>query len=108
MDISEAIARLIEGFDLNASDMKSVMRQIMSGGACDAQIGGFLAALSIKGETITEISAAVEVLRELVSKVPTDGNNLIDIVGTGGDGGATSFEIEECVSHLNKNAVFVF
>ena len=77
MDISEAIARLIKGFDLNASDMKSVMRQIMSGGACDAQIGGFLVVLSIKGETITEISAAVEVLRELVSKVPIDGKNLI-------------------------------
>ncbi len=99
MDISEAIARLIEGFDLNASDMKSVMRQIMSGGACDAQIGGFLVALSIKGETITEISAAVEVLRELVSKVPIDGNNLIDIVGTGGDG-ANLFNVSTAASFV--------
>jgi anthranilate phosphoribosyltransferase len=99
MDISEAIARLIKGFDLNASDMKSVMRQIMSGGACDAQIGGFLVALSIKGETITEISAAVEVLRELVSKVPIDGKNLIDIVGTGGDG-ANLFNVSTAASFV--------
>ena len=99
MDISEAIARLIEGFDLNASDMKSVMRQIMSGGACDAQIGGFLVALSMKGETITEISAAVEVLSELVSKVPIDGNNLIDIVGTGGDG-ANLFNVSTAASFV--------
>ena len=99
MDTAEAIACLIKGYDLTKAEMKSIMRQIMLGGVPDVQIGGFLVALGMKGETILEISAAVEVLRELVSEVPIEDNNLIDIVGTGGDG-ANLFNVSTAASFV--------
>ena len=68
------------------------MRQIMSGRATDAQIGGFLIALRCKGETIDEIAAAAEVMRELADKVEVKGAHVIDTCGTGGDG-ANTFNI---------------
>ena len=68
MDTAEAIARLIKGYDLRKAEMTSLIRQIMLGGVPDLQMGGFLVALSMKGEMILEISAAIEVLRELVSE----------------------------------------
>ena len=72
--------------------MREVMRQIMSGRATDAQIGGFLIALRCKGETIDEIAAAAEVMRELADKVEVNGAHVIDTCGTGGDG-ANTFNI---------------
>jgi anthranilate phosphoribosyltransferase len=72
--------------------MREVMRLIMSGKASDAQIGGFLIALRCKGETIDEIAAAAEVMRELASKVAVTGEHVIDTCGTGGDG-ANTFNI---------------
>lgn len=72
--------------------MREVMRMIMSGRATDAQIAGFLIALRCKGETVDEIAAAVEVMRELASKVPITGDHIIDTCGTGGDG-ANTFNI---------------
>jgi anthranilate phosphoribosyltransferase len=62
-----------------------VFLQLMSGETSDAQIGAFLVALRIKGESIGEITGAVEVMRELVSGVDVTGEYLVDIVGTGGD-----------------------
>ena len=85
MDIKQAINRLVDGADLSQGDMKLVMRQIMSGAATDAQIGAFLVALRVKGETIDEITGAVEVMRELATGVQVSGDTLVDIVGTGGD-----------------------
>jgi anthranilate phosphoribosyltransferase len=64
----------------------------MSGKATDAQIGGFLIALRCKGETIDEIAAAAEVMRELAGKVEVTGEHVIDTCGTGGDG-ANTFNI---------------
>ena len=69
--------------------MRDVMHFIMSGSATDAQIGGFLIALHCKGETIDEIAAAVEVMRELANKVTVNGAHIIDTCGTGGDGAST-------------------
>ena len=69
MDIQAAIAALINEKSLSKKDMSSVMRQIMSGRATDAQIGAFLIALRIKGETIDEISSAAQVIRDLVESV---------------------------------------
>lgn len=66
--------------------MISVMRQIMTGNATAAQIAGFLVGLRMKGETLDEITGAVEVMRELASGVAVEGDHLVDIVGTGGDG----------------------
>ena len=69
MDIKVAIGRLIEGHDLTAGEMTSVMHAIMTGGATAAQIAGFLVALRVKGETVAEIAAAAEVMRSLASGV---------------------------------------
>jgi anthranilate phosphoribosyltransferase len=86
MDIQTALGLISEGEDLSTEEMVAVMRQIMSAGATDVQIGAFLLALRIKGETIDEISGGVQVLREFASGVQVSGQHLVDIVGTGGDG----------------------
>jgi anthranilate phosphoribosyltransferase len=92
MDIKQALATLLNKQSLSAAEMRDVMRQIMSGGVTDAQIAGFLIALRCKGETVDEIAAAVEVMRELASKVPITGCHIVDTCGTGGDG-ANTFNI---------------
>lgn len=78
MQIQQALQKLLDKQNLTHEEMCAVMRQIMSGGATDAQIGGFLIGLRCKGETITEIAAAAEVMRELASKVPVTGEHVID------------------------------
>ena len=92
MQIQKALQILLDKQDLSADQMRAVMRLIMSGGATDAQIGGFLIALRCKGESVDEIAAAAEVMRELAGKVPVRGEHLIDTCGTGGDG-ANTFNI---------------
>lgn len=89
MKIQEAIGELLKGHDLNASSMRSVMKQIMTGEATPAQIGGFLIGLRIKGETVDEIAAAAEVMSKLAERVPLAGDEVVDIVGTGGDSSGT-------------------
>jgi anthranilate phosphoribosyltransferase len=84
MNITQAIQLLIAGNDLSREQMTAVMRQIMTGEATDAQIGGFLVGLSAKGETIDEIAAAATVMRELSTKVELAPEGLIDTCGTGG------------------------
>ena len=86
MDMPSAIGQVIEGQDLSAEEMLLVMRLIMSGEATDAQIGGFLVALRLKGETVDEISAAAMVMRELATPVDVDTKGLVDTCGTGGSG----------------------
>ena len=86
MQIKEALTVLAERRDLSRDDMTSVMTEVMSGAATDAQIGALLMALRIKGETIDEIAAAAAVMRSLAKSVPVSGDNLVDLVGTGGDG----------------------
>jgi anthranilate phosphoribosyltransferase len=92
MQIQKALQILLDKQDLSADQMRAVMRVIMSGGATDAQIGGFLIALRCKGESIDEIAAAAEVMRELAGKVHVRCEHLIDTCGTGGDG-ANTFNI---------------
>jgi len=92
MLIQHAIQKLLDRQDLNADEMRVVMRLIMSGNATDAQIAGFLIALRCKGETIDEIAAAAEVMRELATRVNITGKHIIDTCGTGGDG-ANTFNI---------------
>ncbi len=86
MDIKSAIAEVIEKVDLTQEQMVAVMRQIMTGEASPEQIAGFLVALRMKGESLDEITGAVQVMRELASGVSVSGEHLVDIVGTGGDG----------------------
>ena len=89
MNIQQAIQTVLDQQDLNKNDMITVMRQIMTGEATPAQIGGFLIGLRMKGETVDEITAAAEVMRELAEPVAVDKTHLVDIVGTGGDGAHT-------------------
>ncbi|NIM69607.1 MAG: anthranilate phosphoribosyltransferase [Xanthomonadales bacterium] len=86
MDIQHALGLITRRQDLSTAEMASVMHQIMSGQASDAQIGAFLAGMRIKGETIDEIVGAVTVMRELALDVEVQDEHLVDIVGTGGDG----------------------
>lgn len=91
--IRVAIAQLVTGQDLNEAQMAAVMEEIMSGQATDAQIGSFITALRMKGETIDEITGAARVMREKAAVVDTGIDTtsglLMDIVGTGGDGSGT-------------------
>jgi anthranilate phosphoribosyltransferase len=86
MDMPTAIDKVIRRQDLAQDEMIAVMRIIMSGQATDAQIGGFLVGLRMKGETIDEIVAAVTVMRELATPVEVSNANLVDTCGTGGSG----------------------
>tara|TARA_B100000809_G_scaffold266590_1_gene330092 strand:+ start:3196 stop:4236 length:1041 start_codon:yes stop_codon:yes gene_type:complete len=86
MNIQQAVGALIDGKNLSTDEMIAVMRQVMTGEATPAQIGGFLIALRIKGETIDEITGAATVMRELASKVEINQEHLVDTCGTGGDG----------------------
>jgi len=86
MDMPTAIRTVMAGKDLHSEDMTSVMKTIMTGEATPAQIGGFLVGLHMKGETIDEIAAAAQVMRDLATGVRVSGEHVVDIVGTGGDG----------------------
>ena len=85
MDIREAIDAVVAGRSLDFQDASSVMDQIMEGGATPAQLGSFLTALHLKGETPAEIAGMATVMREKALRVEADGP-LVDSVGTGGDG----------------------
>ncbi len=89
MDMIAAIRAVTERRDLTSDEMRDVMRAIMSGGATPAQIGGFLIGLRMKGETVDEITAAAQVMRELATKVDVRGPHVVDTCGTGGDGAHT-------------------
>ena len=99
MKIQKAINLLIEQKDLVGDEMHAVMTAIMTGEATDAQIAGFLVALRIKGETVNEITAAAQVMRELSTKVDVVADHLVDIVGTGGDG-ASLFNVSTASSFV--------
>ncbi len=89
MEIKQAISNIVDRHDLSADDMRGVMKQIMTGGATPIQIGGFLAALRTKGETVDEIVAAARVMRELAMRIDVSPEHLVDTCGTGGDGSST-------------------
>ncbi len=94
MNIKKAIGQVINGKNLNEQEMLTVMNEIMSGGATAAQIGSFITALRMKGETVEEITGAVRVMREKVTKIATgvdvNGDGIVlDTCGTGGDGSGT-------------------
>lgn len=86
MDMKAAISTVVDRRDLNTEEMQQVMQLIMTGQASDAQIGGFLVGLRMKGETIDEITGAAQVMRELSTKVDISDDHLVDTCGTGGDG----------------------
>ena len=86
----QALARLIDNNELFYDEMTDLMRQIMRGEVLPEQIAAILTGLRIKVETVSEIAAAASVMREFSSKVATPhAGELVDIVGTGGDGAKT-------------------
>ena len=90
MDMKATIARVVDRHDLTGEEMTAAMQAIMGGDATPAQIAGFLVAMRMKGETVTEIAAAAAVMRELATRVDIGGlPNALDIVGTGGDASGT-------------------
>ncbi len=83
--IQTVLKKMLAGQNLTPDEMHQAMRVLMTGKADDAQIAGFLTALSMKGETVNEIQAAAEIMRELSTKVPVmTCDKLVDPVGTGG------------------------
>lgn len=102
--IREAIAKVVALEHLTEPEMVEVMQEIMSGGATSAQIGSFMTALRMKGESIDEIVGAVRVMREKATFIDTGVNTragevLMDIVGTGGDGSG-SFNVSTTTSFI--------
>lgn len=86
----QALVRLIEQREIFYDEMLSLMRQIMGGEVTPAQIAGILIGLRVKKETVGEISAAAQVMREFATKVPVSNRaHLIDTCGTGGDAAHT-------------------
>jgi len=110
MNIQQALAAVVANQDITQDDMVLVMRQIMTGEATPAQIGGFLVALRMKGETVEEITAAAQVMRELATSVQIDAEHLVDTCGTGGDGAnlfnvstASAFVVAACGASVAKH-----
>ncbi len=98
--IKTAIQKVVDGQDLSEEEMEAAMDVIMSGQATPAQIGSFITALRLKGETIEEITGAARVMREKATKIAADKSlvsidrddinldkeTIVDTCGTGGDG----------------------
>jgi anthranilate phosphoribosyltransferase len=90
ISLQEALQRTIEHREIFHDEMLSIMRQIMSGEASPVMIAALTVGLRVKKETIGEIAAAAQVMRELSTKVEVaDKTGLVDIVGTGGDAAHT-------------------
>jgi anthranilate phosphoribosyltransferase len=87
--IQQSLARLLDGHDLSRAEARGTMAVIMAGDATPAQIAGFLVALRAKGETAEEIAGCAEAMREHVLRVSPARTDLVDVVGTGGDGANT-------------------
>ncbi len=87
--IQTALARLLDGHDLSREEAHGVMNTVMSGEATPAQIGGFLVALRLKGETADEIAGCADAMREHVLRIRPRRDDLVDTAGTGGDGANT-------------------
>ncbi|HJX57540.1 MAG TPA: anthranilate phosphoribosyltransferase [Thiobacillus sp.] len=111
MTYKDFLTLLIERHDLPHDTMLSAMHALMGGEWTPAQISGFLVALRMKGETVAEIAAAADVMRELSTKVPLAGvEHLVDTCGTGGDGAhtfnistAAAFVAAACGAHVAKH-----
>ncbi|MCZ7590584.1 MAG: anthranilate phosphoribosyltransferase [Gaiella sp.] len=87
--ITRAIAEVADGRDLTRAEAREAMAGIMAGDATQAQIAGFLMALRTKGETADEIAGCAEAMRDHVLPVQPKRSDVVDVVGTGGDGGRT-------------------
>jgi anthranilate phosphoribosyltransferase len=99
--LTEAIDRVAGGADLSADESAAVLREIMDGGASEAETAGFLIALRTKGETVQEIAGLAATMRELA--VPVDaGDDLLDTAGTGG--GRPTFNVSTTAAFIAAGA----
>lgn len=89
MEIQAAIQKLLEHRDLSTAEMRQMMEQILTGHVSEIALAGFLVALRAKGESVDEIAAAAEVLRNQAQKIDVGGRHLVDTCGTGGDASGT-------------------
>lgn len=111
MQYKDILSLVIGRQDLSRETMLVAMRALMGGEYTAAQIAGFLVGLRMKGESVAEIAAAAEVMRELSTKVPLAGiPHLVDTCGTGGDGAhtfnistAAAFVAAACGAHVAKH-----
>ncbi len=87
--LRESLEKVLTRRDLTAEEMAAAMEAVMEGRVPEVQVAAFLAALRVKGETVTEITEAARVMREKALPVEVDRSPLLDIVGTGGDGTGT-------------------
>jgi len=87
--IKEAIAKLVERQDLTEAEAEAAMTEIMRGEATPAQIGGFLTALRMKGETVAEVTGCARAMRRSATPVRPRCDGLVDTAGTGGDRSGT-------------------
>jgi anthranilate phosphoribosyltransferase len=100
ISVAEAIQRTVEHREVFHDEMLHVMRQIMRGELTPAQIAGFIVGLRVKKETIGEIAAAAQVMRELATHVEVaDERHLVDTCGTGGDS-AHTFNVSTCAAFV--------
>lgn len=87
--LQEALGRVLDGERLSAEMARGAFETIMDGSASPARLGAFLAALRVRGETVTEIAAFARVMRERAAPMRVDRWPLLDTCGTGGDGSGT-------------------
>jgi len=101
--IKEALSKIVSRSDLTMAEARDVMSEIMRGEATQAQIGAFLTALRMKGETVDEIAGCAQAMRESAIPVKPKRNQLVDTCGTGGDGKGT-FNISTTVAFVAAGA----
>jgi anthranilate phosphoribosyltransferase len=101
--IKEALSKIVSRKNLTSAEAREVMREIMLGQATPAQIGAFLTALRMKGETVDEIAGCAQAMRESAIKVEPKREALVDTCGTGGDGKGT-FNISTTVAFVAAGA----
>jgi anthranilate phosphoribosyltransferase len=83
--IREAIEQVVNGENLNESEMMEIMEEVMSGTATPAQIAAFMTALRIKGETVEEVTGAARIMRQKATRLDACASIVVDTCGTGGD-----------------------
>ncbi len=83
--LKKILEQLISGLDLSVNDMQTLMRHCMKGELNDIEMAAFLALMRMKGETVEELTTAARVMQEFAQSIDL-GDDLIDVVGTGGDG----------------------
>ena len=106
MKVQDKLQKVVDGQDLSEEEMIEVMTQVMEGKVDRSFLGGFLTALRMKGESVSEISGAAKVMREKAETLNISGEGAVDTCGTGGDG-ANTFNISTTAAFVVAGAGIV-